>query len=112
MSTRDRFSFRRKGTFFKPVHFDLELADLLIEPQPELFFGPVFPGRRSGKQGRHFLGRLLLPADDLIGMDSIQRRQFVQGLLPLDRFNGHFGLEIRGVTNTLISHYSSLIDTV
>ena len=35
-----------------------------------------------------------------------------KGLLPLDPFNGHFGLEIRGVTNTPISHYPSLIDTV
>ena len=74
-----------EALFFKPVHFDLELADLLIKPRSKLFFGPVFSSRRSGKQRGHFIGRLLFPSDDLIGVDPVQRSELIQGLLALDR---------------------------
>ena len=51
----------------------------------------------------HFIYCLFFSADNLIRVNPKPGGNLIQGFLPFDRFCRDFGLEIRGMTNSLAS---------
>jgi hypothetical protein len=83
-----------------------QLADLGVE------FLHVRPGGFAPlrRRGEHVAGPLLelaLPLGDLVGMDFKLFRQLRQGLVALERRQGHLGLEGRRVVSSRSFHLCS-----
>jgi hypothetical protein len=79
--------------YFKPIQFDLELADLAVELSFQLIARLLLLRPPDGEYYGQDLQQMSPPLADLVGMDTEVRGDLGDCLLPFDGFQGDLGLE-------------------